>query len=50
MPRRTDIQRILIIGSGTIMPFAWVTPRGSDILAFCVMSFSAALLLIRAQS
>jgi len=32
---------ILIIGAGAAMPFEWVTPRGSDILAFCIMSFSA---------
>ena len=34
---------ILIIGSGAAMPFVWVTPRGSDILVFCVMAFSATL-------
>ena len=32
---------ILIIGSGALMPFVWVTPRGSDIFAFCIMAISA---------
>ena len=33
----------LIIGSGAVAPFEWITPRGSDIAVFCVMAIGGTL-------
>jgi drug/metabolite transporter (DMT)-like permease len=33
----------LLIGSGAVAPFQWVTPRGSDIVVFCVMALGGTL-------
>jgi drug/metabolite transporter (DMT)-like permease len=33
----------LLIGSGTVVPFQWVTPHGSDIAVFCIMAVGGTL-------